>query len=357
MNLPFCIGNDLRVRWKQINNKLGTIQMNSLKQICLIALVLGSSLVATLGMADSHSPQQVSKAEFDGWLSEISNWGRWGKDDELGTLNLITPEKRVTAAKLVQEGVPVSLALDLNKTQDPVNGFPFEHLLEVGAFGGHEVAGDKYAVQYHGFAHSHMDGLPHFAHKGKLYNGFSVDVLKASGAEKLGIQNAYQGVFTRGVLVDMPWFKGVDYLEAGTAITIQDLEAWEKKTGVTVGSGDVLLIRTGRWEQVRQKGQWNFLEKAAGSHASVAKWLKARDVAMIGSDGVSDVMPSGVEGLVNPLHELVLVGLGMPILDNLDLDPVARETAKRGRWTFLFVGAPLRVPGGTGSPLNPLAIF
>ena len=119
----------------------------------------------------------------------------------------------------------------------------------------------------------------------------------------------------------------------------------------------MLLIRTGRWERVRQKGQWNFLEEAAGSHASLARWLEARDVAVIGSDGVSDVMPSGVEGLVNPLHELLLVSLGMPLLDNLDLDPLAREARQRGRWTFLFVGSPLRVPGGTGSPLNPLAIF
>ncbi len=157
--------------------------------------------------------------------------------------------------------------------------------------------------------------------------------------------------------MDMAWFKGVDFLEPGYAITIEDLEAWEAKTGVTVASGDVLLIRTGRWMQVREKGQWNFLESAAGSHASIAPWLKARDVAVIGCDGVSDVMPSGVEGLANPLHELVLVGLGMPILDNLDLGALARAARERNRWTFLFVGSPLRVVGGTGSPMNPIAVF
>ena len=145
--------------------------------------------------------------------------------------------------------------------------------------------------------------------------------------------------------------------EPGYAITVEDLEDWEAKTGVRVGSGDVLLIRTGRWEQVRQKGQWNFLEAAAGSHASIAPWLKERDVAIIGCDGVSDVMPSGVEGLANPLHELVLVGLGMPILDNLDLGALARAARERNRWTFLFVGSPLRVVGGTGSPMNPIAVF
>lgn len=300
---------------------------------------------------------EVTKAQFDSWLQEISNWGRWGADDELGTLNLITPAKTKSAAELVREGVTVSLALDLNKQADELNTNPFEHTLTVSTFAGHEVAGDRYAVEYHGFAHSHIDGLPHFAHAGKLYNGFDVDTLKPEGAEKLGIHNFKNGIVTRGVLVDMPWLRGVDYLEPTTVITADDLEAWERKTGITVASGDVLLIRTGRWERVRQKGQWNFLEAAAGSHASLAKWLKARDVAVIGSDGVSDAMPSHVEGLANPLHELVLVGLGMPILDNLDLGPLAKAAGERERWTFMFVGAPLRVPGGTGSPLNPLAIF
>ena len=124
-----------------------------------------------------------------------------------------------------------------------------------------------------------------------------------------------------------------------------------------VSSGDVLLIRTRRWEAVRQIGQWNFVESAAGLHASVAMWLKARDVAAIGSDGISDVLPSGVADLFNPLHALVIVGLGMPIFDNLDLDAVADAARDRERWEFLFVGAPLRLRGGTGSPLNPLVIF
>lgn len=323
-----------------------------------LAVLTAGFVLASLSRAvGAQAPTPVSAAEFDRWIIEISNWGRWGDDDELGTLNLITDEKRVAAARLVRDGVSVSLALDLNTQRDAMNANPFEHILTVSEFSGHEVAGDSYSVQYHGFAHSHIDGLPHFAHDGKLYNGFSVDGLKESGAEKLGIHNFRNGIFTRGVLIDMPWFRGVDSLEPGTAITIEDLEAWERKTGVVVGSGDVLLIRTGRWERIRQQGQWNFLEKAAGSHASIAKWLKERDVAVIGSDGVSDVMPSGVEGLANPLHELVLVGLGMPILDNLDLDALAREAGERGRWEFLFVGAPLRVRGGTGSPLNPIAVF
>ena len=320
-------------------------------------LLTVAGLAGPFPAADAAPLEMVTRAQFEAWFREISNWGRWGKDDELGTLNLITAEKRKAAAALVRDGVSVSLSLELNKTADALNTQPFEQTLTVGEFGGHAVAEDRYSVRYHGFAHSHMDGLTHFAHAGTLYNGVSVDVLERGGARKLGIHNAKDGIFTRGVLVDIPWLHGVEFLEPGTAITSEDLAAWEAKTKVPIASGDVLLIRTGRWERVRQKGQWNFLEEAAGSHASLARWLKARDVAVIGSDGVNDVMPSGVEGLVNPLHELVLVSLGMPLLDNLDLDPLAREARQRGRWTFLFVGLPLRVPGGTGSPLNPLAIF
>jgi len=341
--------------------KLNTVtvrrHMLAVALLLLTAPALGAESDPVPAAEPAPAVAPVSTAQFEEWLTAISNWGRWGKDDERGTLNLITPEKRLAAAQLVREGVTVSLALDLNTHRDPLNANPFEQTLTVGEFGGHQVAGDAYSVEYHGFAHSHMDGLPHFLHDGKMYNGFGVEVLESTGATRLGINNARDGVFTRGVLIDVPWLQGVDYLEPGFAITIELLEAWERRTGVTVGSGDVLLVRTGRWERVRQKGQWNFLEQAAGLHASVAPWLKARDVAMLGSDGVSDVMPSGVEGRVNPLHELVLVGLGMPLLDNLDLDAVAAAARERQRWEFLFVAAPLRVVGGTGSPLNPLAVF
>lgn len=319
----------------------------------ILAVVLG--LVA-MGSA-AQSPAPVSRAQFDAWMQEISNWGRWGEDDQLGTLNLVTPAKSRAAIGLVRDGTSISMALDLNTVQDAVNANPFRHSVTTGHFGGHAVAGDDYGVQYHGFAHSHIDDLAHFAHKGKLYNGHGFDTIKPTGATELGIHHLKDGIVARGVLVDMPWLKGVDFLEPGTAVTVADFEAWEEKTGVKVRSGDVLLLRTGRWERVRQKGQWNFLVAAAGMHASVAKWLRERDVALIGCDGVSDVMPSGVEGLANPLHELVLVGLGMRILDNLNLDDVATAAASRKRWDFLFVGAPLRVVGGTGSPLNPLAIF
>jgi len=312
---------------------------------------------AQLTWANGETPA-MSRAAFDELMQTISNWERWGADDQLGTLNLITREKRREAASLVRDGVAISMALELNKHQDELNVYPFEHEIETVEWEGHQWAGDTYSVNYHGFAHSHMDGLQHVAHKGMLYNGLPIDSLTPEGTERLGIQNvAVSGIFTRGVLVDIPRFLGVGYLPAGSAISASDLEAWEAASGVTISSGDVLLIRTGRCVEVAKQGQWDLTKNAAGLHASVAAWLKARDVAVIGCDGVSDVIPSGVEGLINPLHELVIAGLGMPILDNLDLEAVAEAANERNRSTFLFVGSPLRVPGGTGSPLNPLAIF
>ncbi len=314
-------------------------------------------LVVFVGCVQADAEKTVSVEQFDAWMEEVSNWGRWGKDDQLGTLNLITAEKRKAAAALVREGVTVSLALDLNKTESDLNPNPFQHELSVIEIDGHQAAVDRYAVDYHGYAHSHIDGLTHFAYQGKLYNGYPWTLLKPSGAEKLGIENVHRGIFTRGVLVDIPWLRGVDYLEPGTVILADDLEAWEAKSGVRLGSGDVMLLRTGRWERVRQKGPWDFTQSAAGMHASVARWLRARDVAVIGCDGISDVLPSNVDTKPNALHELVMVGMGMLILDNLDLDALAQAVHARSRPEFLFVAAPLRVPGGTGSPLNPLAVF
>lgn len=299
---------------------------------------------------------KISAQDYEAMMKQVSNWGRWGQHDELGTLNLITAERRVAAAGLVHTGETVSLSLDMNKERSPMNANPLSHTLKTEKFGGHEIAGDHYAVEYHGFAHSHIDGLPHYARHGKMYNGFSADGLTPDGAKRLGIKNiARVGIFARGVLVDLPAFFGRAYLPPGTAVTAGDLEAWEKQNNVRIGSGDVLLLRTGRW--VAQPAPEADSAAITGLHGSVATWLKARDVAVIGSDAISDVMPSGMETLATPLHELVLVGMGMPILDNLDLEALAAISAREKRTTFLFTAAPLRIEGGTGSPLNPLAVF
>lgn len=323
-------------------------------KVLITLLLCASPFSAISAEAD---PETVGRQQFEQWFNEISNWGRWGKDDELGTLNLITPDIKIKAAGLVKQGITVSLARDLDEVKSDYNPHPFEHKTSVISFGSQAIASDRYAVEYHGAAHTHIDALAHVLHKGKIYNGFSADLIRPDGSEKLGVHNMKDGIFTRGVLVDMAWLGGVDFLEPGDSITASDLETWEARTGITIRTGDVLLVRTGRWQRDRQLGPSDLRDGAAGLHASVAKWLKQRDVAVVGSDGGNDVIPYSVDGVSFPFHVLAVAGLGMPLLDSLDLDALASEALKLGRWEFLFIGAPLRVQGGTGAPINPLAVF
>jgi len=302
---------------------------------------------------------QVDKATVDRWMKELSNWGRWGKDDQLGTVNLITPATRKKAAALVKEGVSVSLARDTEKQTAADNPKPFAQVME--ATGAAPAAGqfsvDTYSVLYHGIAHSHMDSLCHMFYDGKMYNGYSQNEVTTEGAKKLAINVYKHGIFARGILLDIPRLKRVPYLEPRTPIYPEDLDAWEKEAGVRVGAGDVVFLRTGRWARRAALGPWNAGAECAGMFASCAGWLRKRDVAMVGSDAATDVMPSRVPGVRQPMHQLLLVAMGTPIFDNMDPEAVAEACASRKRWEFLLTAAPISVTGGTGSPLNPIATF
>src|SRR5215510_10404147 len=163
-----------------------------------------------------------------------------------------------------------------------------------------KITAAVFLISFHGYQHTHLDALCHMFWNGKMYNGFPQEEVTQKGAAKLAIQNLKQGVFTRGVLMDVPRLKGAKYLEPGTPIYPEDLEAWEKKAGLKLTAGDAVFIRTGRWARRAEKGPWNISVNSAGLHASCARWLKARDVALLGSDAASDVIPSGVEGLTLP---------------------------------------------------------
>ena len=217
---------------------------------------------------------------------------------------------------------------------------------------------DNYSVTYHGYAHTHMDALCHIFYRGRMYNGFSRRHVDQRGAGKLSIHKVKGGIFTRGVLMDIPRLKGAAYLEPGTAIYAADLDAWEKKAGVRVSRGDVVFVRTGRRARRDALGPWDIEKQgAAGLHVSCAKWLKERDVAMLGSDAASDVLPSGIEGISHPVHLLMLRVIGVHFFDNCDLETLGRFAAERNRWEFLITAAPLSVVGDTGSPLNPIATY
>jgi kynurenine formamidase len=317
----------------------------------LVASILG--LTAQQLSSQTAPRRAITAAEYEGWKKDLSNWGRWGKDDQIGALNLITPAKRKEAAALVKDGVSVSLAGDADTVKAVDNPFPYEHeMLAIG--------NDRISVRYHGIAHCHLDSLAHINEDGVFYNGYKPDadaVLKG-GHQKNSIHNVKNGIFTRGILLDIPRLKGLPYLEPGTPIYAEDLEAWEQRAGIKVAAGDALFVRTGVWARRQAVGPWlrGRAEggKSAGLDPSVIPWLKQRDVAILGSDHPQYVSPSELRGAV---HDFSLVYLGVHLFDNCDLEALGNAAAARNRWEFLLTAAPLPIRGGTGSPANPIGTF
>lgn len=330
----------------------------------LICLTLVSLLIFPLTLAQERSPLS-SNDDFHRVMEELSNWGRWGDDDELGQANFITPQKRVAAAALVTEGITVSLAHDVVQQEDAdapdTQAVLNREVVRVSPTG----ASDRYQYteSYHGTIHSHLDSVAcHIMYQGAGYNGVTwQEVEAADGCPRGSIYAHRNGIVTRGILFDATLLpgKGGDqgWLEPGTAITYDDLVALEAIQGVEVEPGDVILLHTGRWMRRAALGPWSPTEGVAGYHANVAYFLKERGVAMIGHDMWNDVTPSGVGDIFLPLHSLALVSLGVSIFDNLDFGEAARVARELGRYEFLFMASPLRIEKGMGSPLNPLAIF
>ena len=318
------------------------------------AAIVAAALAGTTSTSqEGGAGRVVTEADLERWRTDLSNWGRWGPDDEIGTINLITPEKRRAAAALVRAGVSVSLARDVLKEEAADNPRPFVHTM-------HGVGSDTFAVRYHGWAHTHLDALAHVDDaEGRMYNGYRPDeaaVLEAGGHARNSIHNLKDGIFTRGILMDIPRLKGVPYLEPETPIYVEDLEAWEARAGVRAGAGDAVFIRTGRWAAREVLGPFIIgrIGTAAGLHASVIPWLRERDIALLGSDGALSVAPSDLPGAA---HDFALVHLGIHLFDNADLETLGEAAAGQGRWEFLLTAAPLAVWGGTGSPINPIATF
>jgi kynurenine formamidase len=285
----------------------------------------------------------------------LSNWGRWGPEDERGALNLISPEVTAAAAATVRSGRTVSCARPIDTHASPDNPSPATHLM-LGTHA-HGMGSDSLAVAPHGFATSHVDALCHVFHEGRLYNGYDAATVTAQGATRLGIEHLRSGIVTRGVLLDAAAVRGVDALEPGEAVYPEDLEAAESAAGLRVRAGDALVVRTGRWHWRDEHGPWDAAFLLAGLHASCLPWLRERDVAVLGGDGVSDVIPSLVEGMPLPVHSVGIVAMGLHLMDNLDLEALAAACSDERRCEFLLAVAPLVVERGTASPVNPLAVF
>lgn len=307
---------------------------------------------------------RVTLTQLEGWETELSNWGRWGPNDQIGTLNLITPEKTRQATRLVTDGVTVTLGHFVNEEDaidsqtfapteiwmtsiDPQTGLP-------------RFALDAVSFSLHDGQLSHLDALCHYRTErdGKfvIFNGYPQN-LDADGCKDLAIDRMGPGYVTRGVLVDLPHMRGLDWLEPSTPIYVSDLEAWEEYAGVEVSPGDALLVRTGRWAKREQEGPWAYGRGGAGLHASVLPWLRERGVSVLVGDAVNDVQPSGVDGINRPVHQMTQVFLGLPLVDNGYLEDVAREAAQRNRWEFMVSWQITQVPGGTAGPFNAIATF
>jgi len=306
-----------------------------------------------------------------GMEQSLSNWGRWGADDERGTLNLVTPEKTKEALRLAKDGTVVSLArfASLEKTIDDFNFGPTKHEMWYGLAGPPkpgETRGALDTISYglHDGTNSHLDALCHYTllrdAKVVVYNGHPSATEK--GCSKNAIDRMGPGFATRAVLVDMPLLKGVEWLDPHTPIYPEDLEAWERFANVKIGAGDAVLIRTGRWALRAAKGPWPQAREAAGLHASAMPWLKQRDVALLGSDAVNDVQPSGIvggsgEAANRPVHLISIAVMGMPLVDNGDFEDAAKEAAARKRWEFFMTVQLTRLEGGTATNFNALGIF
>ena len=311
----------------------------------------------TGAQAANPSRPLVTPAEYDRWLTELSNWGRWGSDDEIGALNLITPAKRRAAAALVREGFTVSLASTAQIERTIDNPCPVSWEMVSASPRG---ASDTVAYPcIHGAGTTHIDGFAHRFFDGKMWNGYPIAdlVTMEEGAKKNSILTMKDGIVTRGVLYDLPRLKGVPYLEPGTRVFVEELEAWEEQAGVKVGAGDAMLFRWGRWARQDAIGPFNTGAEAAGLDNSVIPWLKARDVALLGweTPGYVPRPPGDLPRLA--LHDFALTMLGVHLLDRADFDALAEAAAARNRWEFMLTIGLLPIPNGTGSPVNPIAIF
>ncbi len=301
-------------------------------------------------------------------LSSLSNWGRWGKDDELGTINLITPAKRKQAAALVRDGVPVSCARPIVTNDISVDTAfqPLRLMVDSGEGRDHDSrerllarrgASEFIGMVFHGYTITHVDTPAHYFWQGKIYNGRSCNLITArEGAGAESVDLLHDGVVSRGVLLDVAALRGRP-LDAGEGVMPEDLEAAEKAQQVRVEPGDILLIRTGYYARRLETPRHPLKDGSPAAHVASMPWFRERDIAMLGTDTHNDVSPATHPRLGNVVHIVALVSMGLWLIDNGNLEELAKACAARRRWEFMLTLAPLRLQHATGSPVNPIALF
>jgi kynurenine formamidase len=307
-------------------------------------------------------PDAPSEDEVISWFHSLSNWGRWGSDDQLGTLNLITPQVRQKAVATVSEGLTVSCSWDV-----PTGPVGFERTVTAVDLAADSRGRIGWSLEhitgwaFHGYAITHLDALCHIFWDGHMYNGRQTTLVSDEhGAQELAISDAGGGILTRGVLLDVARVRGVPWLEPGDGAYPEDLEAAEASQGVRVEEGDAVLLRTGYGRWRHETGKVSPMEEGItqpGWQAACLPWLRERGVSFIGCDTANDVSPSGYGHIALPVHVIGLVAMGLWLLDNCDLEELAVTAERLARWTFLLSVNPLRLTGLTGSAVNPIATF
>jgi kynurenine formamidase len=300
--------------------------------------------------------------EFRELFGAVSNWGRWDDGGRRGALNHLTEARIAAGLRLAHTGETVSLSQPLRTKAAIDMPKPADHHMtmltdvDIGS-GSVRFAKDYIGADYHNEGHSHIDAFSHVAFDGLLFDGKPERMVTSEGARAGDIEVLRDGLVGRAVLLDVPRVRGVAWVEPGEHVFGEDLEAAEREQGVRAGPGDILLVRTGHARRLRERAAWNTSEAKAGLHPTTALFLAERQISVLGSDGNNDTAPSTTEGVAFPIHVLAINAMGVHLLDYLQFEDVLPRCEATGRWEFLFVAAPLRVGGGTGSPLNPIAIF
>ncbi|MEU7134617.1 cyclase family protein [Streptomyces sp. NPDC046261] len=303
--------------------------------------------------------------EFHELAKRVNNWGRWGADDEIGTLNLITDTVVRAAAATVSSGRRVPLALPLQQDgvqtgviPGRVNPLHTMVAINVELFGPGTVATSDDTVTMGLQAGTHWDGLCHVSHSGKLYNGRPADSITAHGRAAFnGIEKAGH-IVSRGVLLDVARARDVDRLDSGHVVTPEDLEAAEELAGVSVGTGDIVLVRTGQIQRYLTGDKQAYAYPSPGLSIRTPEWFHARDVAAVANDTLTfEIFPPEIDDLWLPVHALDLVEMGMPQGQNWNLEGLSKACAEERRYAFLLAAMPEPFVGGVGTPVSPVAIF
>lgn len=307
-------------------------------------------------------PALPTRKEIDALIRERSNWGRWGQDDQAGAVNLITPAKRVAAARLVKNGRRVSMSREFPKEPGPANAYPAQHWMRTVPRGAGGFAADYYGIFYHGVSSTHIDALCHTWDERGMWNGRDPKKeIGFDGATWGGIEAWSEGLITRGVMLDVPRHRGVPSVTQDTPVHGWELEEICQRRGITVEAGDAICVYSGReaWQKANPGAPYGRPFGGGpvdrpGLHASCLQFLRDHDVAILVWDMI-DLMPNGYD-IPWAVHAAIFA-YGVALVDNALLEPLARGCVEEGRDEFMFVLSPLRVRGGTGSPANPLAMF